>query len=339
MYTDEDIQSAIDAGILSKTNAAAFRAHVAEGRGTPLVDDEQFRLVTGFTDIFVTVACLLFLGSISWLATKVIDAWVGAVLFAIGAWCLAEYFTLKRLMALPSIALVLSFVGGVFFTGAIVGDEGWETFNEDNKGLILIAVITGIAALFHWLRFKVPITVAVGVGILVAFGYLLMTSLNPELRNWSRTFIFASGILVFFIGMRWDISDPSRRTRRSDIAFWLHLLAAPLLTHPVFSSLGIYESGSTVGAAIGVILLYGLFAVVSIAIDRRALMVSALIYVIYAGNLLLEASGIGLGFALAIFVISTGLLVITIFWNSCRKSLFGLVPESVQRLLPPVSVV
>jgi hypothetical protein len=45
-------------------------------------------------------------------------------------------------------------------------------------------------------------------------------------------------LVVFGIALRWDASDRERRTRRADVAFWLHLLAAPLLVHPVFTTLG-----------------------------------------------------------------------------------------------------
>ena len=46
MYSDEDLDSAIAAGILSADAAAAFGAHVAGSRSTPAVDEEHFRLVT-----------------------------------------------------------------------------------------------------------------------------------------------------------------------------------------------------------------------------------------------------------------------------------------------------
>ena len=41
------------------------------------------------------------------------------------------------------------------------------------------------------------------------------------------------GLAVFALAMRFDLSDPKRQTRRTDIAFWLHMLAAPLIVHPL----------------------------------------------------------------------------------------------------------
>ena len=86
--------------------------------------------------------------------------------------------------------------------------------------------------------------------------------------------------------MRWDISDRSRQTRRSDVAFWLHLLAAPMIAHPLFAWLGIAD-GDTVGlgGVVVVLAVYVVFGLVALAVDRRALLVSALAYVLFAlGN-------------------------------------------------------
>ena len=45
-----------------------------------------------------------------------------------------------------------------------------------------------------------------------------------------------AALVVFcIIAMSFDMSDRSRVTRRSDCAFWLHLLAAPLIVHSLVS--------------------------------------------------------------------------------------------------------
>lgn len=61
MYSNEDIQSAVDAGAISSQAAKALRAHVDSRRKTSAVDEEHFRLITGFNDIFVVIASLLLL--------------------------------------------------------------------------------------------------------------------------------------------------------------------------------------------------------------------------------------------------------------------------------------
>ena len=59
MYSDEDLAAAVEAKILSADNVAAFRAFMAAQRQSAVADEEQFRLVTSFNDIFFTIACVL----------------------------------------------------------------------------------------------------------------------------------------------------------------------------------------------------------------------------------------------------------------------------------------
>src|SRR3546814_15233594 len=81
---------------------------------------------------------------------------------------------------------------------------------------------------------------------------------------------------VITLAMWWDRSDRVRQTRRSDVAFWIHLLAAPMIAHPIFHLLGVTDGGNIgSGAAVLVIGVYILFGLIALAIDRRALLVSA----------------------------------------------------------------
>ena len=69
MYSDSDLEAAVAAGALTPEAATALRTYVATRSASPAVDEEHFRLITGFNDIFVAVAAaiLLFaLGYIGW---------------------------------------------------------------------------------------------------------------------------------------------------------------------------------------------------------------------------------------------------------------------------------
>ena len=331
MYSDGDITSAVEAGVMTNEDAAAFRNFIAEKRHTPAVDEEHFRLITGFNDIFVVIACLLLLISITWIGESVTLA-VGVLLQTVTAWALAEYFIRKRRMALPSIVLLLAFVGGVVATGILfLKDSG---LSEE----IIVGVPSAAAAIsawLHWLRFKVPITVAAGTAALVAGVMMLLFALVPEARKWMVPITFTAGIVVFMAAMYWDGSDTQRQTRRSDVAFWLHLIAAPLIVHPVFSVLEIFDAQLGLWQAGAVTALYVIIAIVSISIDRRALMVSALVYVLYAFNTLLEQYGVvSLGFAFTAFSIGSGLLLLSAFWHVCRQAIVEHYPQFIQQRLP-----
>lgn len=324
MYSEDDLASAIKAGVISEETAAAFRAHVASTQVTPAVDEEYFRLVTGFNDIFVVIACVLLLASVSGIGA-VASPWIGGLLEAVMAWILCEFFVKTRRMALPAIVLLLAFVGGASMVGVLL-----------SKGPVLGGICGVIAAFMHWRRFKVPITVAAGAGALIA-GLASTLVAKKSVAEWVPLLLFIAGAITFLFALRWDASDRQRETRRSDVAFWLHLLAAPLLVHPVFVTLKPFHGEANAAQALSVLLLYVVITMISLISDRRALMVSALAYVLYAFSALLKDYGVvNLSFAITGLLIGSGLLLLSAFWNSSRGYLLRRLPEAWQRRMAPL---
>lgn len=330
MYTDEDLSTAVKAGIFTDESVDAFRNHTAKLRNTPTVDEENFQLLTGFNDIFVVIACLLVLTSVAWFGAS-INNLTGALAVTATSWGLAEYFVIKRRMALPAIVLLLSFVGGVLSSAF----SAFGSFSEFT--LLACAVITAIAAWLHWQRFQVPITVAAGTSAAVGCIIAITLASTPEAKNWMLPVLFVSGLTVFAYAMYWDSADRMRKTRKSDVAFWLHLVSAPMIVHPVFSILGIFEGQSGVFEASIVIGLYVVMALVSISINRRAIMVSGLIYVLYAFSTLLQTYGLqGSSSAITGIFIGSALLLLSVYWHACRSLLFKVLLSSLQGYLPPL---
>ncbi|HEY5712823.1 MAG TPA: hypothetical protein VIT38_13095 [Allosphingosinicella sp.] len=360
MYSESDLEGAVAGGALTAAQAEAFRNHVAAGRHTPMVDEEHFRLLTGFNDIFVSIAAVILLVAVGWIGYYIppnIDgdgpSPFSGVLVAIVAWGLAEFFTRQRRMALPSILLLLAFVGGVFATAGftMVGVVGPDYLdNNPTAGALILSASAAIgagAAWLHWRRFRVPITVAAGAAAAVALTLGLIASAFVGQAQASesveplRTVMLVSGLLLgvatFLFAMWWDGSDPKRETRRSDVAFWLHLLAAPLIVHPVFDLLGFTQGAATTLDAAIVIMLYVVLGLVALAIDRRALLVSALAYVLYALNSLFQTYGnVELSFALTALVIGSALLLLSAFWASARRAVVKPLPGGLQTRLPAI---
>jgi pimeloyl-ACP methyl ester carboxylesterase len=367
MYSESDLASAVDAGALSPASANALRNYVAERRSAPAVDEEHFKLLTGFNDIFVAIAAALIL-----VAAARIGAYFGVMVIGLGpeerevggnmigggiavaasSWLLAEYFTAKRRMALPSILLMLGFVGGVAATlsGIFAANIPWieeqmhlatELQRQQLGGGVAAAVgvLTAIATWIHWKRFMVPITVAAGAMVIVGAAVGVLLALLPQARDWVNEMLLVAGVAMFFFAMRWDMSDLERRTRRSDVAFWLHLAAAPLIAHPVFHMLGVFDGVVTGPIAAVVIALYIVFAFVALAVDRRALLVSSLIYVLWAMYALFQATGaVELAAALTALVIGSALLLLSAFWQPVRRMVVGLLGGLEERL-PPTQLI
>lgn len=330
MYSDDDLDAAVGEGILTRDAATAFRAFVARRQSAHEADEESVRLVTSFNDIFVTIAAILLLSALGWLAGK-ISPTLGGASVAAAAWAFAEYFTRKRRMALPSLALLLAFVWGVFSTG--LGVVGVDDFARGGYGVAASAAAAALATWLHWRRFMVPVTVAAGAAAVAGAVLALGIALVPALREFILPLVFVAGLGLFGLALRWDAGDLARKTRRSDVAFWLHLAAAPLIVHPVFSLLG--AGGATVAGAAGAVAIYAVLAVVALAVDRRALLVSALAYVLYAATTLFEAAGSSTeAFALTALVIGSVLLSLSAFWHHARRLVLAPLPASLRQRLP-----
>lgn len=358
MYSQHDLDEAVASGALSAEAAHSLRTFVERQRALPAVDEEHFRLITGFNDIFVAIAAAILLFAVGWIGQSIGNAigWqvegngpspLSPALIAATAWGLALFFTAKRRMALPSIQLLLAFVGGVFVATAftiitIIGDVDNLSGQQEAIYIGTVASVSGLvaagAAWLHWRRFKVPITIAAGTAaaaaIVVGIVIAILGDVEPY-KNLLLTIMLLIGIGVFLFAMRWDASDPGRTTRRSDVAFWLHLLAAPLIVHAVFSLLGLNSGQATIAQGIIVILLYAALGVTALAIDRRALLVSALAYVLWALNSMFEQFGaVELNVALTALVIGSALLMLSAYWHQARRLVVEKLPEALRTKLP-----
>ena len=350
MYTEDDLRQAVASGAISADAANALRMSVKQTREAPATDEEHFRLINSFNDIFVTIAAVLLLVAMAGIGDAVWSVNDGpsplaGLLVAGAAWGMAEYFTRQRRMALPSIVLLLAFVGGVFATliGLIFVAFGGDNFGENHviPGLMVAgaALATAASAWVHWRRFMVPITVAAGAAALAVTAIALVaTGIGPDNLNENTILmlVFIAGLAIFAFAMRWDISDRERQTRRSDVAFWLHLIAAPMIAHPIFALIGVTDGDNIgVGAAVAVLAVYIAFGLVALAIDRRALLVSALAYVLFALTFLFDRFGaVELNVALTALVIGSALLTLSAFWTPIRRAVVQPLPQDLQARLP-----
>ena len=109
-----------------------------------------------------------------------------------------------------------------------------------------------------------------------------------------------------------------------------------MIAHPIFALLGVTDGDNPgVGAALAVLGAYVAFGLVALATDRRALLVSALAYVLFALTFLFQEFGaVELNFALTALVIGSALLSLSAFWLPIRRGVVMLLPAGVQALLP-----
>lgn len=328
MYSDEDLTLAVEKGIFTASSVDEFRQSISTINHSPSVDEENFKLIGGFNDIFVVIACGLLLFSSVFVLQDISES-LGFAVLTLLSWALAEFFVLKRKMSLPAILLLIAFVGGVFSFALSFFTDVTEI------SIVVAAAASTVAAYIHWLRFKVPITVAAGTVAAIGLIVSLVLSVFPDTQNWIFYLVFICGITAFLLAMHWDSADTQRVTGKSDVAFWLHLASAPLIIHPIFYGLGVFDGNESLWVMALVILLYIVMSVISITIDRRAFMVSSLAYVIYALKTIMDTYGdVSYSFALTGVVMGATLLLLSAFWQTTRNSIVKTLPTTIQRYIP-----
>lgn len=302
-------------------------------------------------------------------------AWPFAGMFAVCAaaqWALAEVFANRRRLFLPSIVLCLTFVGfATFASSGVLGEllirpmvEGSSTVDldaniafplEGRLYFLLVALSAALATAVFWVRFRLPFAMG-QFGFLAALSLLAVWFLaDPDgtgaaLPLWS----LIAGLLLFSAGVAFDAQDPARRTLASDNGFWLHFAAAPLILNGVLSLTaggGFWNSvfaqgdpfetngGSSVsGAIITLVVVIGL-GFVSLLINRRALIVSALLTTGAAIGVLVDQLGLDFGgfAAVTLLLLGGGVLLLGAGWHTARRWLLGWVkPEGRwARFFPP----
>jgi hypothetical protein len=353
--------AAAERGIITADQAERLRAlevELAPVAAPPVLalpdDDERLRFITGFGDIFVTIGLALFLGALSYFADRQFETVGVWAIMAAAAWLLAEFFTRRQRMALPSIVLLIVFAVSVFFLCASLADP----LTEGGARMALVlpmlpeirsafaVVIAGLgtfaAVALHYWRFRVPITPAAGAAALIAVVIGLAGAVNPDLAETIISpLLLACGLAVFALAMSFDMSDPQRLTRRTDIAFWLHLLAAPLIVHPLIQGF-VWADGTpneTGTAAWPMLATFAVLGLVAVLVDRRALLVSGLAYAGIAFASLVRDSGVtGSSTPLTILVLGAFILLLSALWHPLRRAVLAMLPTGLARRLPNPTV-
>jgi hypothetical protein len=354
MLGEVHLDAAVAEGIITAPQALALRDFAARrehARAVALGHEERFRFMRGFNDFFLaTGVVLLGAGLMFFTGTSVIGKLVAALLL----WTLAEVLVRRMRLVLPGILLVCFFVAALYraipidlfpatpgsrFIATSLTDLFTLTLTNAPVTMALKGLVgSGAAALFY-ARFRLPFAL-----LLVAGGLVLgsISIVGPDAR---ALVLLLSGLAVFASAMAFDISDRERTTRRADCAFWLHLLAAPLIVHSLIAMAvpGLDPSALTSLAAFAIVLIVLALALVALLIDRRALLVSTLSYLGLVIAYAIRTAGADapsdhdrVFFATLVLL---GLLVLGlgVGWQPLRRALLLALPKSVTERLPPAA--
>lgn len=340
--TEAQIQAALEAGIISPSQAASMRGDLkplttpsVSNNNASIGHEDDMRFLRSFSDVFIAIGLVLFALGVAGL-TRLMGGGALYLLAAAGMWIGAEYFGRKKRAHLPSLILALTFL--------VFVQTGFAALLSG--GGILAALITvGAMTLFYW-RIRLPFCIAL---IAASALFLLFSALGqfaPNLTKAQLGFILSlAGLVIFGAALAYDVNDQHRTTRFADNAFWLHFLAAPLIIHglavmgvalkteSLFGVIAIPSLGTS--DAIVVLMIVATLIVIGLAINRRALIVSALGYTAFAmGSLFIDANiSIGTSFVLTLLMLGLMIVFLGVGWHGARAILLNILPK--WRIFPP----
>jgi len=254
---------------------------------------------------------------------------------------IAEIVTHK--LRLPLSSLILSL--GIALWAGIFGMQiatpaasllVQSTAQLKSISLVLFFLSAFIGISLFYVRYRLPFVMLVVAATLVGLGVSIIKSISPDLTTFDLRFIIGGlGFIVFLFAMNFDLKDRLRITRLSENAFWLHLLAAPLMIHSILAA------GSFEQINIPLILMVFIFlTVIALVIDRRAFLVSSLLYMGGAFTQIVSALGFddSLQFAVPVLFIGVLVVVLGIGWSPLRRLIMTIVPSAIADRVPPIAL-
>jgi hypothetical protein len=301
------LEAASNEGIITPEQVEALLSYFAED-DDPISsnNEEQLRFVRSFGDIFITLGIVF----VTVAGAQINLSPLLKILPILLLVATSEWLIRHRRLALPGMALLMALV---YFTGRLVG------FEVSDEAVVSLALMTVVSYLFY-IRYKMPFSLA-----LVAIGLISLITILLDINTKAYQHVFAVyGCLVFVVAMWFDSRDRFRLNRLSDTAFWLHLLAAPLIVHGVMITL-LLSDQSLLIKEVFMLGFFFTFFMLALYIDRRALLVSSLSYAIYAvidlagrNEIEFEDLTLSVFVGFGIFIVFFG-----VYWYSARDRIFA----------------
>lgn len=370
MFDRSDLAAAKEAGLLTDAQLNRLEAFITQ-RNDPAAagHSESLRFLSNFNDVFITIGIIILAIGLTAVTAVIVGPMVGSLatggsLAFAGAfilmpvagamWLLAEYFCKRRRLVLPSMALITIFVlySGLSFgilSSGISGlnPETIESFTDawGTLGNAGVATFVGglVAAVLAFWRFRLPFSlllIALSAAAAAHTFFAFFGNIGDVIGGFS---FFAIGLLTLSAAIFFDAKDPKRVTRNSDHAFWLHVAAAPQLIWGLRSL--VTGSGLTMPDMMEAVLIVGilvLIGIISLALDRRALIVSGLLTFAMALGRIVEATGGGEQTTLitTTVLLGTGIILLGGGWRTARRNVLRVLPNIplTDRLFPSESV-
>ncbi len=303
----QKLEAASDQGIISKEQVESLLSFFASSEPVPEHSEDQLKFVRSFGDIFITLGIVFV--TVASAQIQMAATWMNIVPLLIFI-ATTEWLVRGRRLVLPGMALLIA---TLYFASQLL------ELSIADYGLLNLMLLTSLAGLFYW-RYKIPFTM-----LPIALGCIGMLSIIIDVDLFNAQYMLTLfGLIIFFVAMWFDSHDVDRKTRYSDAAFWLHLLAAPLIVHGVMVNL-LVSQGDVALKKLFIIVFFVAFFLVALYVDRRALLVSSLSYAIYAVIALSKTNAFDIENLTLIIFAGFGAFIIFFgtYWYKIRNVIFS----------------
>lgn len=352
-FEKDDIRAAVSAGLITEEQAASLLALAEERAGKRAVRssiEEPFELFKGFNEIFIVIGLsILFAGWLGITGLSVlfesgdgrsVRGLIFALISLLGLAAAARYFTLKRRMVAPSIALTIMWLISSLQVGRTLGD--FAGLSEASAVVVLCAA--AVLSLGAWYAvFRIPFTMALlALSVFGVTGAFFVLQ-GAEITSPADLFLLTNdgpfailtivlGLIGFGVAMWFDMSDPHRISRRSASGFWLHIIAAPAIINTIALTLFEIDTGI---ALLALLVVLCFLALVAVVIDRRSFLVAGIGYVVALAFTVIEIdNAFWVIFALGILLLGLGAK-----WEQIRGTLLRALPSFPGKTnLPPYAL-
>ncbi len=322
MISKHRLQQAADKGIIKNDQIEPLLEFLSDrNSNTSAQQEEPLKFIRSFGDVFITLGIGILAYAISMLGLSQYEFLIPVAGFIL----IAEWLVRVRKLSLPGMAILISIL---FFM--------YRAINIDSEqSAIWTSALIAATSLAFYVRYKMPFSLLTLAGALIAIAIIMIGA-----RVLSDPIIFSVlGLAVFSAAMLFDSQDTKRETHLSDSAFWLHLIASPLIVHGVMLAMLLGDNSwvQVVGKEVVIVFFFIGFLLLALLLDRRAMLISTQIYMVYALTQLVQGQFNSSQNLMIYILMGLGLVIIFFgtFWYKTRRFIFGFLSGStLSRHLP-----
>lgn len=331
MITKNNLEQAAEKNIISPEQVEPLFQFLTQQSSDLVADsydelrEEPLKFIRSFGDIFLTLGIVLLVISIS--LSSISGMYY--IFPVIGFILIAEWLVRIRRLALPGMAILVAIL---YFVQKMM------MFETEHATFLMFAVLALTSFLFYF-RYKMPFSLLPFAASLVS---MIIMQIGFDVMQYPVVFA-AMGLFVFAFAFWFDSRDTRRISHLSDNAFWLYLLASPLIVHGVMVSILLSDQVwiASISKEVLMIVFFALFFILALFLDRRAMLISTQLYIIYSLTQLFKGTLTNAQDVIMYVLVGLGLFVLYFgaYWYKTRRFIFsGLAGKAICRYVPDLNI-